>query len=64
MSQYFDDISATADLIASRGSAWDAIDPESVARMKAQNRFQTGLDIAKYTAKIMREDMARYDADP
>ena len=64
MSQYFDDISATADLIANHGSAWDAIDPESVARMKAQNRFQTGLDIAKYTAKIMREDMARYDADP
>ena len=64
MSQYSDDISATADLIASHGSAWDAIDPESVARMKAQNRFQTGLDIARYTAKIMRADMARYDADP
>ena len=64
MSQYSDDISATADLIASQGNAWDAIDPESVARMKAQNRFQTGLDIARYTAKIMRKDMARYDADP
>ena len=32
--------------------------------MRAQNRFQTGLDIARYTAKIMREDMAAYDADP
>ena len=31
--------------------------------MRAQNRFKTGLDIAKYTAKIMREDMADYDAD-
>src|SRR5210317_2606447 len=64
MSRYSDDIQAAAGLIASQGSAWDAINPESVARMKAQNRFKTGLDIAKYTAKIMREDMARYDADP
>jgi isocitrate lyase len=31
--------------------------------MKAQNRFKTGLDIAKYTAGIMRTDMAEYDAD-
>jgi isocitrate lyase len=64
MSRYSDNITAAANLIASQGSAWDAIDPESVARMKAQNRFQSGLEIAKYTAKIMREDMARYDADP
>ncbi len=64
MSQYSDDIQAAAGLIASQGSAWDAIDPESVARMKTQNRFKTGLDIARFTAKIMREDMASYDADP
>eukprot|EP00611_Tribonema_gayanum_P002566 TRINITY_DN1191_c0_g1_i1.p1 TRINITY_DN1191_c0_g1~~TRINITY_DN1191_c0_g1_i1.p1 ORF type:complete len:481 (+),score=150.88 TRINITY_DN1191_c0_g1_i1:176-1444(+) len=32
--------------------------------MAIQNRFATGLDIAKYTAKIMRADMAAYDADP
>ena len=63
MSQYADDIQSAAALIAGNGSAWDAIDPESVARMRAQNRFRTGLDIARYTAKIMREDMARYDAD-
>jgi len=31
--------------------------------MAAQNRFATGLDIAKYTAGIMRKDMAEYDAD-
>src|ERR1700761_1301210 len=42
----------------------DGISPEAVARMKLQNRFKTGLDIAKYTAKIMRADMAAYDADP
>jgi isocitrate lyase len=29
--------------------------------MDLQNRFKTGLDIARYTAKIMREDMAAYD---
>src|SRR3546814_3628481 len=43
---------------------WNGIEPESVARMRLQNRFQTGLDIARYTAGIMREDMAAYDADP
>jgi isocitrate lyase len=32
--------------------------------MRAQNRFQTGLDIARYTAGIMRADMEQYDADP
>lgn len=43
---------------------WNGIEAESVARMRLQNRFKTGLDIARYTAKIMREDMAAYDADP
>ncbi|MEL6916601.1 MAG: isocitrate lyase [Bacteroidota bacterium] len=46
------------------GTAWKAIDPKNVARMAAQNRFKTGVDIAKYTAAIMRKDMAEYDADP
>ncbi len=63
MSQYQDDIQAVANLKAAQGSAWDAINPESAARMKAQNRFQTGLDIAKYTAGIMRADMAVFDND-
>jgi len=63
MSNYMNDINSAATLIGGQGSAWDAISPEYVARMKAQNRFKTGLDIAKYTAKIMREDMASYDAD-
>jgi len=43
---------------------WNGIEAESVARMRLQNRFQTGLDIARYTAHIMREDMAAYDLDP
>ncbi|WP_226663458.1 isocitrate lyase [Alteriqipengyuania lutimaris] len=50
--------------IGQGGDAWAAIDAESAARMRLQNRFRTGLDIAKYTAKIMREDMDAYDADP
>jgi isocitrate lyase len=43
---------------------WDGIEAESVARMRLQNRFHSGLDIARYTAKIMRADMSAYDADP
>ena len=64
MSQYQDDIKAVAGLKEQQGSAWNAINPESAARMRAQNKFKTGLDIAKYTAKIMRADMAAYDQDP
>ncbi|MBO6609200.1 isocitrate lyase [Altererythrobacter sp.] len=51
-------------MIETNGPSWDAIDAESAARMRIQNRFPTGLDIARYTAKIMREDMEAYDADP
>ncbi|GGD79629.1 isocitrate lyase [Croceicoccus mobilis] len=50
--------------IAELGQKWAAIDPEMAARMTVQNRFQTGLDIARYTASIMRADMEAYDADP
>lgn len=60
---YHDQITQAQMLIEGQ-STWNSISPESVARMRLQNRFQTGLDIARYTAKIMREDMAAYDADP
>jgi isocitrate lyase len=50
-------------LKAKYGETWNAISSESAARMITQNRFKTGLDIAKYTAAIVREDMADYDAD-
>ncbi len=43
---------------------WTGMTPEAVARMRLQNRFKTGLDIAKYTAKVMRRDMDAYDNDP
>ena len=63
MSTFQQDIDAIAKLRASQGGTWDDINPEYAARMKAQNRFKTGLDIARYTAGIMRKDMAEYDAD-
>ena len=63
MSYYTKNIDAVESLRKSNGSGWSAINPESVARMRAQNEFKTGLDIAKYTADIMRKDMAAYDAD-
>jgi isocitrate lyase len=61
---YQDHIIEMSQLVKSKGGAWDGIDPEAVARMRLQNRFKTGLEIARYTAAIMREDMAAYDADP
>ena len=63
MSLYNNDIELVQAVIEARGKSWDAIDAESVARMRAQNKFQTGIDIAKYTADIMRADMDAYDAD-
>jgi isocitrate lyase len=50
--------------ISQNTQTWNGIEAESVARMRLQNRFRTGLDIARYTAGIMRADMAAYDADP
>ncbi|GHG73270.1 isocitrate lyase [Alishewanella longhuensis] len=62
MSAYHDHIKELENVCANN-QGWNAISPEYAARMRLQNRFHTGLDIAKYTAKIMREDMAAYDAD-
>jgi isocitrate lyase len=62
-SNYRSAIDTVRDLKQKHGKTWDSINPESAARMISQNRFRTGLDIAKYTAAIMRADMAAYDAD-
>ena len=51
------------DIESISSSDWSSINPEYVTRMRKQNRFKTGLDIAKYTASIMRKDMEEYDAD-
>ncbi|MDM7859661.1 isocitrate lyase [Alteromonas sp. ASW11-36] len=63
MSQYQQDLDSIAELKNAQKGTWNGINPEYAARMKLQNRFKTGLDIAKYTAAIMRKDMADYDAD-
>lgn len=63
MSAYLNEIDAVNKLRDSHADAWQGINPEFAVRMKLQNRFKTGLDIAQYTADIMRQDMAEYDAD-
>ena len=45
------------------GSNWSSIKPEYAARMRLQNQFKSGIDIAKYTASLMRRDMDAYDSD-
>ncbi|WP_104403049.1 isocitrate lyase [Vibrio penaeicida] len=61
MENYRTETQKADELIQQQGQTWAAINPEYVARMRLQNRFQSGLDIARYTAKIMREDMEAYD---
>ena len=46
-----------------KNSSWESINPEYVARMQLQNRFKSGIEIAKYNAAIMRRDMDAYDND-
>ena len=61
--KYSEEIAKLQSVCDAAGSDWNAISAESAARMRLQNRFLTGLDIAQYTADIMRRDMAAYDAD-
>ncbi len=61
---YFEEIHRQMAVRRNHGADWQAIDPEFAARLRVQNRFATGLDIARYTANIMRADMEAYDADP
>ncbi|WED21364.1 isocitrate lyase [Vibrio sp. JC009] len=63
MSTIIKDIATITAAREAASGTWDAINPESAARMRAQNRFKTGLEIAQYTADIMRADMAAYDED-
>ena len=64
MGSYKDLIQELTDLKNKGSSSNVNIQPESAARMRLQNQFQSGLDIAKYTAAIMRKDMDEYDANP
>src|SRR5690606_14347017 len=63
MTHYSNEIANLRRLRERMGDTWRTIGPESAARMRLQNRFQNGLDIARYTAGIMRRDMAAYDRD-
>ncbi len=62
MSAYLDEIERLRAQIQGKDE-WSAINPAYTVRMKHQNRFKTGLEIAQFTADIMRKDMAAYDAD-
>ena len=54
MENYKNHIEKISDLITAKGETWRGINAKYAARMRMQNRFQTGLEIAKYTAGIMR----------
>jgi isocitrate lyase len=64
VSPYLKEVEKLAALRDQHKDTWKGINPEYAARMKLQNRFTSGLDIAQYTADIMRKDMADYDKDP
>src|SRR3978361_474385 len=55
---------AAAEALLETQPTWNGVSPEGVARMRLQTRFRTGRDIARYTAALMRSDMAAYDGDP
>jgi len=64
MNNYNSALETIQQLKAKFGSSWNNISATNAARMSTQNRFRTGLEIAKYTADIMRKDMQAYDEDP
>ena len=63
MSKYNKFVEEASSISEMSSSNWDSINPNYVARMRLQNNFKTGLDIAKYTASVMRKDMENYDND-
>ena len=63
MSNLNNEVNKAKDVSSMNNDSWSAIDPNYVARMRLQNRFKTGIDIAKYTSSIMRKDMDQYDND-
>ena len=61
MSKYNKSIDDASSILSSNTKNWSSINATYVARMRLQNQFKTGIDIAKYTASIMRKDMDEYD---
>ena len=56
MSAYLNQIAELEQLKSTHAETWKGISAEYAARMQLQNRFKTGLDIAQYTADIMRKE--------
>ncbi|MDX5592867.1 isocitrate lyase [Pseudovibrio sp. SPO723] len=46
------------------GQTPGGVSVDDIVQLKIQNTYDTHLDIARDMAKVMREDMAAYDADP
>ena len=44
-------------------TAANGVNAEHAVRMRLQNQFKTGLEVAKYTADLMRRDIENYEAD-
>ena len=63
MTTYLSDIESLSELTDRHGETWGSISAEAATRMRLQNRFRTGLDIARYTAAVMRRDIAEYEED-
>ena len=63
MKKYSDLIKDIKNSNSFQNPSWESINPEYVARMQLQNRFKSGIEIAKYNAAIMRKDMDDYDND-
>ena len=63
MKKYSDLVNEIKNSNKFKNSTWGSINPEYVARMQLQNRFKSGIEIAKYNASIMRKDMDDYDND-
>src|ERR1700737_2754830 len=59
---YQSEIEAAQALLKTK-QTWNGITAEAVARMRLQNRFKTGLDVARYRAARLRRAMAPYDPD-
>jgi isocitrate lyase len=59
MSKYLEQV----EKLQAVATAANGVSAEHAVRMRLQNQFKTGLDVAKYTADIMRRDIENYEAD-
>ena len=64
LNDYRETMNSIQKTLETNDKTYGSLQPEFVTRMRLQNRFKTGLDIARYTANIMRRDMASYDQNP